>query len=100
MRSGRRAASSTRRRSADLIGCRAGARLRPPAGPRMALVPPARKEMAVDESGPRTVARAPRASLVYDPTIRAIVFQVLIAAGLIAFVAWIADNTISNLSRV
>jgi general L-amino acid transport system permease protein len=55
--------------------------------------------MAVDDSVPRTVARAPRASLIYDPTFRAIVFQVLIAVALIAFVAWIADNTITNLRR-
>ena len=55
--------------------------------------------MAVDDSVPRTVSRAPRASLIYDPTFRAIVFQVLIAAALIAFVAWIADNTITNLRR-
>jgi general L-amino acid transport system permease protein len=55
--------------------------------------------MAVDDSVPRTVARAPRASLIHDPTLRAIVFQVLIAAALIAFVAWIADNTITNLRR-
>jgi len=55
--------------------------------------------MAVDDSVPRTVARAPRASLIYDPTFRAIVFQVLVAAALIAFVAWVADNTITNLRR-
>ena len=55
--------------------------------------------MAVDDSVPRTVARAPRASLFYDPTFRAIVFQVLVAAALIAFVAWVADNTITNLRR-
>jgi len=54
----------------------------------------------VDQSAPRTVSEAPpRASLLYDPKIRAIVFQVLIAAALIAFVAWIADNTITNLRR-
>jgi general L-amino acid transport system permease protein len=56
--------------------------------------------MAVDESLPRTVSAAPaRASLLYDPTIRAIVFQVLLAGGLIAFVAWIAVNTVTNLRR-
>jgi general L-amino acid transport system permease protein len=55
--------------------------------------------MAVDDSVPRTGSRAPRASLIYDPTFRAIVFQVLIAVALIAFVAWIADNTITNLRR-
>ena len=56
--------------------------------------------MAVDESLPRTVSAAPaRASLLYDPTIRAIVFQVLLAGGLIAFVVWIAVNTVTNLRR-
>jgi general L-amino acid transport system permease protein len=56
--------------------------------------------MAVDEIVPGTVSEAPpRASLLYDPKIRAIVFQVLLAAALLAFVLWIADNTITNLRR-
>jgi general L-amino acid transport system permease protein len=56
--------------------------------------------MAVDDSVPRTVSQAPpRASLLYDPKLRAIVFQLLLAVALIAFVAWIADNTITNLRR-
>jgi general L-amino acid transport system permease protein len=56
--------------------------------------------MAVDESLPRTASAAPaRASLLYDPTIRAIVFQVLLAGSLVAFVVWIAVNTVTNLRR-
>ncbi len=40
-----------------------------------------------------------RSSLINDPTIRGIVFQALLAIGLIAFFWWIADNTVQNLQR-
>src|SRR5438270_582953 len=55
--------------------------------------------MAVVDSVRGPVSRAPRASPFYDPRVRSIVFQLLIAAALIAFVYWIADNTIANLRR-
>ncbi|NVK30569.1 MAG: ABC transporter permease subunit [Gammaproteobacteria bacterium] len=35
--------------------------------------------------------------LIYDQKFRSIFFQVLVAVALIAFVAWIADNTLSNI---
>ncbi len=40
-----------------------------------------------------------RSSLIYDPKFRGIVFQVMLAVALAAFVAWIASNTIDNLQR-
>src|SRR5579872_5506384 len=56
--------------------------------------------MAVEHSLPGTVSKAPaRASLLYHPKVRAIAFQVALAAALIAFVLWVADNTITNLRR-
>jgi general L-amino acid transport system permease protein len=56
--------------------------------------------MAVGESVPRAVSGAPpRASLINDPRLRAIVFQALVIVALLAFVVWIADNTITNLRR-
>ena len=39
------------------------------------------------------------AAWIYDPKVRAIVFQVALIVGVIAFVAWIAGNTIENLRR-
>ena len=46
-------------------------------------------------------ARLPHehSSLIYDPTFRGIVFQVLLALGLALFIGWIAFNTIDNLQR-
>jgi general L-amino acid transport system permease protein len=56
--------------------------------------------MAVDERAPRAVSEGlPRASLINDPRLRAIVFQALVIVALVAFVVWIADNTITNLRR-
>ncbi|WP_127597116.1 amino acid ABC transporter permease [Nitratireductor alexandrii] len=40
-----------------------------------------------------------KASLLYDPKVRGIVFQVLVFVGLFAFVYWIVGNTIENLQR-
>ncbi len=40
-----------------------------------------------------------RSSLIYDPRFRGIVFQAALAIGLLAFVLWIASNTIENLQR-
>ncbi len=40
-----------------------------------------------------------RSSLIYDPKFRGIVAQALLAIGLIAFIYWIASNTIENLQR-
>jgi general L-amino acid transport system permease protein len=38
-------------------------------------------------------------SLVYDPRVRGIVFQILLAVAVVAFFAWIAHNTFDNLKR-
>ncbi|QDZ00969.1 amino acid ABC transporter permease [Nitratireductor mangrovi] len=40
-----------------------------------------------------------RASILYDPKIRGIFFQVVVFVGLFAFVYWIVGNTIENLQR-
>ncbi len=40
-----------------------------------------------------------RASLIYDPRVRGIVFQILLVALLVLGVWWIVDNTIENLRR-
>ncbi|KQZ99659.1 amino acid ABC transporter permease [Mesorhizobium sp. Root157] len=40
-----------------------------------------------------------RASLIYDPKVRGIVFQVVLVALLVMGVWWIVDNTIENLRR-
>ena len=42
---------------------------------------------------------APRVSAFYDPRIRGILVQALLALGLIAFAVWIVTNTIENLRR-
>ena len=56
--------------------------------------------MAVGESAAdRVIHRAPRASLLYNRKVRAIAFQVILALALVAFIAWIAHNTITNLRR-
>jgi general L-amino acid transport system permease protein len=48
----------------------------------------------------RDMRRAPRASVLNDPTFRSIVVQLVLAAALVAFVWWIAHNTIVNLRRL
>jgi general L-amino acid transport system permease protein len=56
--------------------------------------------MAVQDALPRTDRdRSRAASLIYDPKVRGIAFQVALAVGLIVFVAWIANNTYENLRR-
>ena len=40
-----------------------------------------------------------RASLLYDPKVRGIFFQVLVVAALVAFIWWIVGNTVENLKR-
>ncbi|OJU49887.1 MAG: amino acid ABC transporter permease [Mesorhizobium sp. 61-13] len=40
-----------------------------------------------------------RASLIYDPRVRGIVFQIILVALLAAGIWWIVDNTIENLRR-
>ena len=42
--------------------------------------------------------RAPRSSLVNDPVVRGIIYQVLVAAAVIAFFGWIILNTAQNLA--
>ena len=37
-------------------------------------------------------------SLLYDPKARGLLFQVLLLTAVVAFFAWILDNTISNLA--
>ncbi len=55
--------------------------------------------MAVHEGVTGHPARGSRASLIYDPKVRGIVFQAVLAVVLIGFFAWIATNTIENLRR-
>jgi general L-amino acid transport system permease protein len=56
--------------------------------------------MAVEDIATGPIVRTERGvSLIYHPTVRAIAFQVLLSLALIAFVVWIADNTITNLRR-
>ncbi|MCP4383529.1 MAG: amino acid ABC transporter permease [Hyphomicrobiales bacterium] len=57
--------------------------------------------MAIDNITPdRDVRDGPRGSILYDPRIRGIVFQVLLAVALIAFFWWIIGNTSENLARL
>jgi general L-amino acid transport system permease protein len=42
---------------------------------------------------------APRVSPLYDPRVRGIVVQILVLVLLVAAVAWIVDNTVTNLRR-
>lgn len=42
---------------------------------------------------------APRVSLLYDPRVRGIAYQVLVFVGLFALVYWIVGNTTANLQR-
>ena len=53
--------------------------------------------MAVQDSAARLPEQ--RSSIIYDPKFRGIVFQVLLALALVAFIGWIASNTIDNLQR-
>jgi general L-amino acid transport system permease protein len=56
--------------------------------------------MAVEESAPEIAGRrSAGTSFLYDPTIRGIAVQLILAVAVIAFVIWIADNTIANLQR-
>jgi general L-amino acid transport system permease protein len=56
--------------------------------------------MAIQDSLPRAgESRLPGAALIYDPKVRGIVFQAALTVGFVAFVAWIAHNTIENLQR-
>jgi general L-amino acid transport system permease protein len=51
--------------------------------------------MTTLDTGPTT---APRPSFFNDPVIRGIVYQVVVAAILVAFIAWIVGNTATNLA--
>ncbi|WP_137151722.1 amino acid ABC transporter permease [Devosia sp. FKR38] len=51
--------------------------------------------MTTLDTGP---AAAPRPSFFNDPVIRGIVYQLVVAALLIAFIAWIVGNTATNLA--
>ncbi len=53
--------------------------------------------MAVQDNAARLPEQ--RSSLIYDPRFRSIVVQAALALALVAFVAWIASNTIENLQR-
>ena len=56
--------------------------------------------MAVQESAHGLLDRRPRiVALAYDPKVRAIVFQAVLAVSLVGFFVWIANNTIANLTR-
>jgi general L-amino acid transport system permease protein len=56
--------------------------------------------MAIQDSLPRVgEGRRPGAALIYDPKVRGIVFQAALTITFVAFVAWIAHNTIENLQR-
>ena len=53
--------------------------------------------MAVSEGV--DVGRPARASLLYDPRVRGIVVQVVLAIAVVVFFVWIANNTYENLRR-
>jgi general L-amino acid transport system permease protein len=55
--------------------------------------------MAIRDTAPVSMRseRRPASSWIYDPTIRGIVFQVLLVLGIVLFIWWIAHNTIANL---
>jgi general L-amino acid transport system permease protein len=42
----------------------------------------------------------PRVSLIYNPVVRGIVFQIVVFVSLFAFVVWIINNTQENLRRI
>jgi general L-amino acid transport system permease protein len=56
-------------------------------------------ETSLRGSEPPRAKEPARASWVNDPKIRSIVYQVLVAAALIAFIYWIIGNTSENLRR-
>jgi general L-amino acid transport system permease protein len=55
--------------------------------------------MAIRETAPASLRsdRPTASSWIYDPTIRGVVFQVLLLLSIVLFVWWIAHNTIENL---
>ncbi len=53
--------------------------------------------MAVQDDAARPPQ--PHSSFIYDPRVRGIAFQVLLAIGLVLFLGWIATNTVENLQR-
>ena len=56
--------------------------------------------MAVrDDSLDGSVRRLNPAALIYDPKVRAIVFQAALVIGVVVFVWWIVGNTVENLRR-
>ncbi|MCB1487712.1 MAG: amino acid ABC transporter permease [Bauldia sp.] len=56
--------------------------------------------MAIQDMAPDGGARgSARTSLIYDPKVRGIVFQLLLAVGLVVFFWWIIDNARENLQR-
>ncbi|WP_421723820.1 amino acid ABC transporter permease [Bauldia sp.] len=56
--------------------------------------------MAVGDMVPEGRTGPPRASLLYDPKVRGIVSQIVVAVSLVAFFWWIIDNTRENLQRL
>jgi general L-amino acid transport system permease protein len=56
--------------------------------------------MALGDTAPgRAAGRSRGTSLLYDPSFRAIVSQVLLAIGVLALIGWFVQNTIENLQR-
>jgi general L-amino acid transport system permease protein len=56
--------------------------------------------MAIQDSLPRVgESRTPGAAWIYDPKVRGIAFQAALILGFLAFVGWIAVNTVQNLQR-
>ncbi len=51
--------------------------------------------MTTLDTGPET---APKASFINDPVIRGIIYQVVVAALIVSFIAWIVGNTAANLA--
>ncbi|MCR4283618.1 MAG: amino acid ABC transporter permease [Bauldia sp.] len=55
--------------------------------------------MAVSEHVDHVGRRPARASMLYDPRVRGIVVQVVLAIAVVVFFVWIANNTYENLRR-
>ena len=56
--------------------------------------------MAIQDMAPESGVRGPvRNSLLYDPKVRGVVVQVLLAVGLVVFFWWVIDNARENLER-
>ena len=53
----------------------------------------------IELNGPRPRGKPAGRSYFYDPRVRSIVFQVATALAVVAFIVWVADNTIQNLLR-